>query len=123
MFFFNVFCICQSIYYYLQFYWSVTSLIPQDRKCLLTVINMQQSSRSNSFIILKYFCYIIFPGSISEIIFHASTFCSVAIYFFLINFVSPIYFRKKLTKLSVNANGSLVPKDCVDKTLIKKNLW
>ncbi|XAR73253.1 hypothetical protein NMG60_11007162 [Bertholletia excelsa] len=32
-------------------------------------------------------------------------------------------FRKKLTRLSVNANGSLVPKDCVDKNLIKKNLW
>ncbi|KAL0391516.1 UNVERIFIED_CONTAM: Crossover junction endonuclease EME1B [Sesamum latifolium] len=32
-------------------------------------------------------------------------------------------FRKKLTRLSVNANGSIIPKDCVDKNLIKKNLW
>lgn len=32
-------------------------------------------------------------------------------------------FRKKLTRLSVNANGSLVPKDSVDKNLIKNNLW
>lgn len=32
-------------------------------------------------------------------------------------------FRKKLTPLSVNANGSIVPKDCPDKILIKKNLW
>ncbi|KAK3211605.1 hypothetical protein Dsin_016311 [Dipteronia sinensis] len=32
-------------------------------------------------------------------------------------------FRKKLTRLSVNANGSLVPKDSVDKDLIKKNPW
>ncbi|KAK4485991.1 hypothetical protein RD792_008646 [Penstemon davidsonii] len=32
-------------------------------------------------------------------------------------------FRKKLTRLSVNANGSVVPKDCVDKNLIKKSLW
>ncbi|KAJ4715488.1 crossover junction endonuclease EME1B-like [Melia azedarach] len=32
-------------------------------------------------------------------------------------------FRKKLTRLSVNANGSLVPKDCVDKNLIKKSPW
>ncbi|PIN07256.1 hypothetical protein CDL12_20176 [Handroanthus impetiginosus] len=32
-------------------------------------------------------------------------------------------FRKKLTRLSVNANGSLIPKDCIDKNLIKKNLW
>ncbi|KAI5672778.1 hypothetical protein M9H77_13142 [Catharanthus roseus] len=32
-------------------------------------------------------------------------------------------FRKKLTRLSVNANGSLVPKDCADRNLIKKNLW
>ncbi|KAG9152263.1 hypothetical protein Leryth_024559 [Lithospermum erythrorhizon] len=30
-------------------------------------------------------------------------------------------FRKKLTRLSVNANGSSVSKDCVDKNLIKKN--
>ncbi|KAL5555812.1 hypothetical protein UlMin_038048 [Ulmus minor] len=32
-------------------------------------------------------------------------------------------FRKKLTRLSVNANGSLIPKDCVDRNLIKNNLW
>ncbi|KAA8546930.1 hypothetical protein F0562_003359 [Nyssa sinensis] len=32
-------------------------------------------------------------------------------------------FRKKLTPLSVNANGSLIPKDCVDTNLIKKSLW
>ncbi|PSS30258.1 Crossover junction endonuclease [Actinidia chinensis var. chinensis] len=32
-------------------------------------------------------------------------------------------FRKKLTRLSVNANGSLIAKDCVDKNLIKKSLW
>ncbi|TKY60378.1 Crossover junction endonuclease EME1B [Spatholobus suberectus] len=32
-------------------------------------------------------------------------------------------FRKKLTRLSVNANGALVPKDCVDRNLIKKSLW
>uniref|UniRef100_A0A2N9G2Q1 ERCC4 domain-containing protein n=1 Tax=Fagus sylvatica TaxID=28930 RepID=A0A2N9G2Q1_FAGSY len=31
-------------------------------------------------------------------------------------------FRKKLTRLSVNANGSL-PKDTVDKNLIKNSLW
>jgi len=28
-----------------------------------------------------------------------------------------------LTRLSVNANGSLIPKDSVDKNLIKKSLW
>ncbi|KAF7840051.1 crossover junction endonuclease EME1B [Senna tora] len=32
-------------------------------------------------------------------------------------------FRKKLTRLSVNANGSLIPKDTIDRNLIKKNLW
>ncbi|XWS29430.1 hypothetical protein CRYUN_Cryun24cG0029000 [Craigia yunnanensis] len=32
-------------------------------------------------------------------------------------------FRKKLTRLSVSANGSLIPKDSVDKNLIKGNLW
>ncbi|KAK4264825.1 hypothetical protein QN277_025951 [Acacia crassicarpa] len=32
-------------------------------------------------------------------------------------------FRKKLTRLSVNANGSLVPKDSLDRNLIKKNMW
>ncbi|XP_075482227.1 uncharacterized protein LOC142522617 isoform X1 [Primulina tabacum] len=32
-------------------------------------------------------------------------------------------FRKKLTRLSVNANGSIIPNDCIDKSLIKKNLW
>ncbi|KAF4371659.1 hypothetical protein F8388_008599 [Cannabis sativa] len=31
--------------------------------------------------------------------------------------------RKKLTRLSVNANGSLIPKDSVDRNLIQKNLW
>ncbi|ESW31783.1 hypothetical protein PHAVU_002G267400 [Phaseolus vulgaris] len=32
-------------------------------------------------------------------------------------------FRKKLTRLSVHANGALIPKDCVDRNLIKKSLW
>nr|VDD37128.1 unnamed protein product [Brassica oleracea] len=32
-------------------------------------------------------------------------------------------FRKKLTMLSVNANGALVSKDSVDKNLIKKSPW
>ncbi|GER47559.1 crossover junction endonuclease EME1B [Striga asiatica] len=32
-------------------------------------------------------------------------------------------FRKKLTRLSVNANGSIIPKDCAEKNLLKKNLW
>ncbi|KAH7675099.1 crossover junction endonuclease EME1 protein [Dioscorea alata] len=32
-------------------------------------------------------------------------------------------FRKKLTPLSVYANGSIIPKDCLDKNLIKKNSW
>ncbi|XP_058080907.1 crossover junction endonuclease EME1B isoform X2 [Magnolia sinica] len=32
-------------------------------------------------------------------------------------------FRKKLTRLSVNANGSLIPKDFIDKHLIKKSVW
>ncbi|XP_027079162.1 uncharacterized protein [Coffea arabica] len=32
-------------------------------------------------------------------------------------------YRKKPTPLSVNANGSLVPKDCADRNLIKKNTW
>ncbi|KAL6523732.1 hypothetical protein OROGR_017335 [Orobanche gracilis] len=32
-------------------------------------------------------------------------------------------FRKKLTRLSVNANGSVIPKDCAEKNLIKKDLW
>ncbi|XP_054806944.1 crossover junction endonuclease EME1B [Prosopis cineraria] len=32
-------------------------------------------------------------------------------------------FRKKLTRLSVNANGSLIPKDTFDRNLIKKNVW
>ncbi|WJX53641.1 hypothetical protein P8452_39613 [Trifolium repens] len=32
-------------------------------------------------------------------------------------------FRKKLTRLSVNANGSLVSKDSVDRNLIKKSMW
>ncbi|XP_039026227.1 crossover junction endonuclease EME1B-like isoform X2 [Hibiscus syriacus] len=32
-------------------------------------------------------------------------------------------FRKKLTRLSVSANGSLIPKDSIDKNLIKGNLW
>ncbi|KAF5960364.1 hypothetical protein HYC85_001573 [Camellia sinensis] len=30
-------------------------------------------------------------------------------------------FRKKLTRLSVNSNGSLIPKDCIDRNLIKKS--
>ncbi|GAB4847693.1 Crossover junction endonuclease eme1b [Ancistrocladus abbreviatus] len=32
-------------------------------------------------------------------------------------------FRKKLTRLSVNANGSIVPKDCLDRNLILKSPW
>ncbi|XP_022950535.1 crossover junction endonuclease EME1B-like isoform X3 [Cucurbita moschata] len=32
-------------------------------------------------------------------------------------------FRKKLTHLSVNANGSIIPKDCIDRNMIKKSLW
>ncbi|KAL6502644.1 hypothetical protein OROHE_024297 [Orobanche hederae] len=32
-------------------------------------------------------------------------------------------FRKKLTRLSVNANGAVIPKDCAEKNLIKKDLW
>ncbi|KAJ3704730.1 hypothetical protein LUZ61_008435 [Rhynchospora tenuis] len=32
-------------------------------------------------------------------------------------------FRKKLTWLSVNANGLIIPKDAVEKNLIKKNIW
>ncbi|XP_057972315.1 crossover junction endonuclease EME1B-like isoform X6 [Malania oleifera] len=32
-------------------------------------------------------------------------------------------FRKKLTRLSINANGSLIPKDSVDRNLIKKSTW
>ncbi|KAL2521455.1 Crossover junction endonuclease EME1B [Forsythia ovata] len=32
-------------------------------------------------------------------------------------------FRKRLTRLSVDANGSLIPKDSVDKNLIKKSMW
>lgn len=32
-------------------------------------------------------------------------------------------FRKRLTCLSVNANGSIVPKDCADRNLIRKNPW
>ncbi|XP_042041526.1 crossover junction endonuclease EME1B-like isoform X7 [Salvia splendens] len=31
--------------------------------------------------------------------------------------------RKRLTRFSVNANGSAIPRDCVDRNLIKKNLW
>ncbi|CAK7337818.1 unnamed protein product [Dovyalis caffra] len=31
--------------------------------------------------------------------------------------------RKKLTRLSVNANGSFIPKDFVDRNLIKKSPW
>ncbi|KAF9603999.1 hypothetical protein IFM89_039353 [Coptis chinensis] len=32
-------------------------------------------------------------------------------------------FRKKLTRLSINANGANVPKDFIDRDLIKKNVW
>ncbi|MQL71074.1 hypothetical protein Taro_003375, partial [Colocasia esculenta] len=32
-------------------------------------------------------------------------------------------FRKKITRLSVNANGSLVSKDFIDRHLIKRNVW
>lgn len=31
--------------------------------------------------------------------------------------------RKKLTQLSVNANGSFIPKDFIDRNLIKKSPW
>lgn len=31
--------------------------------------------------------------------------------------------RKKLTRLSVNANGSLIPTDSIDRNLIKKSVW
>ncbi|KAL8483056.1 hypothetical protein ACS0TY_025926 [Phlomoides rotata] len=36
--------------------------------------------------------------------------------------LSSCQFRKRLTRLLVNANGSVIPKDCTDKKLIKKNL-
>ncbi|KAF8404458.1 hypothetical protein HHK36_009343 [Tetracentron sinense] len=32
-------------------------------------------------------------------------------------------FRKKLTRLFVNANGSIIPKDFIDRNLIKKSMW
>ncbi|KAJ6740700.1 EME1 PROTEIN [Salix purpurea] len=32
-------------------------------------------------------------------------------------------FRKKLTQLSVNANGSFIPKDFIDRNLIKRSPW
>ncbi|KAK9949886.1 hypothetical protein M0R45_005396 [Rubus argutus] len=32
-------------------------------------------------------------------------------------------FRKKLTRLDVNANGSFISKDCIDRHLIKKSSW
>ncbi|XP_021641791.2 crossover junction endonuclease EME1B isoform X2 [Hevea brasiliensis] len=32
-------------------------------------------------------------------------------------------YRNKLTRLSVNANGSLIPKDSIDKNFIKKSPW
>ncbi|KAK9271939.1 hypothetical protein L1049_002306 [Liquidambar formosana] len=32
-------------------------------------------------------------------------------------------FRKKLTRLSISANGSVITKDSIDRNLIKKNLW
>ncbi|XP_038987985.1 crossover junction endonuclease EME1B-like [Phoenix dactylifera] len=32
-------------------------------------------------------------------------------------------FRKKLTWLTVNANGSIIPKDFIDRNLVKKNIW
>ncbi|XP_017973471.1 PREDICTED: crossover junction endonuclease EME1B isoform X3 [Theobroma cacao] len=32
-------------------------------------------------------------------------------------------FRKKLTRLCVSANGSIIPKDCIDKNIINGNLW
>lgn len=34
-----------------------------------------------------------------------------------------VFHRNKLTRLSVNANGSLIPKGCVDKNQIKKSPW
>ncbi|BFG35249.1 hypothetical protein CerSpe_215230 [Prunus speciosa] len=37
--------------------------------------------------------------------------------------LSSCQFRKKLTRLDVNANGSLIPKDCLDRNLIKKSPW
>lgn len=32
-------------------------------------------------------------------------------------------YRKKLTRLSVNANGSIIPKGSLDRSLIKNNCW
>ncbi|KAL4179800.1 hypothetical protein AMTRI_Chr13g89070 [Amborella trichopoda] len=32
-------------------------------------------------------------------------------------------FRKKLTRLSISANGSHIPKDFIDKALIRSNVW
>ncbi|KAM5577562.1 crossover junction endonuclease EME1B-like [Rosa sericea] len=37
--------------------------------------------------------------------------------------LSSCLFRKKLTRLDVNANGSFITKDCVDRHLIKKSSW
>ncbi|KAF3339072.1 Carbonic anhydrase [Carex littledalei] len=37
--------------------------------------------------------------------------------------INPYSFMKKLTWLSVNANGSFVPNNAVEKNLIKKNTW
>ncbi|KAJ8637800.1 hypothetical protein MRB53_012067 [Persea americana] len=41
----------------------------------------------------------------------------------LTNSLATCQFRKQLTRLSVNANGSLIPKDFIDKNLIKKSVW
>ncbi|KAJ4761238.1 essential meiotic endonuclease 1B [Rhynchospora pubera] len=41
----------------------------------------------------------------------------------LISSLASCQFRKKLTWLSVNANGLIIPKDAVEKNLIKKNIW
>nr|XP_011464671.1 PREDICTED: crossover junction endonuclease EME1B-like isoform X2 [Fragaria vesca subsp. vesca] len=37
--------------------------------------------------------------------------------------LSSCLFRKKLTRLDVNANGSFITKDCVDRNLIKQSSW
>ncbi|KAL6223085.1 hypothetical protein ACLB2K_006475 [Fragaria x ananassa] len=37
--------------------------------------------------------------------------------------LSSCLFRKKLTRLDVNANGSFIAKDCVDRNLIKQSSW
>lgn len=56
-------------------------------------------------------------------IFFQLTKCSFFVLeYYLLN--APMFtHRKKMTRLSVNANGSLIPKDFIDKNLIKKSVW